>query len=64
MGVTVNTSSLVAIALGFDRLFLEMSTHPQSCPAGLDGIYKYLGSQLWALLSSERSKTAVKVSQL
>ena len=32
VGVTVNTSSLVAIALGFDRLFLEMSTHPQSCP--------------------------------
>ena len=29
VGVTVNTSSLVAIALGFDRLFLEMSTHPQ-----------------------------------
>ena len=27
----------------------------------LDGIYKYLGSQLWALLSSERSKTVVKV---
>ena len=32
VGVTVNTSSLVAIALGFHRLFLEMSTHPQSCP--------------------------------
>ena len=29
VGVTVNT---VAIALGFDTLFLEMSTHPQSCP--------------------------------
>ena len=31
VGVTVNME-LVAIALGFDRLFLEMSTHPQSCP--------------------------------
>ena len=32
VGVTVNTE-LVAIALGFDRLFLVLSTHPQSCPA-------------------------------
>ena len=36
VGVTVNTElveELVAIALGFDRLFLVLSTHPQSCPA-------------------------------
>ena len=32
VGVTVNTEK-VAIALGFDGLFLEMSTHLQSCPA-------------------------------
>ena len=32
VGVTVNTE-LVAIALGFDRLFLVLSMHPQSCPA-------------------------------
>ena len=31
VGVTVNTEK-VAIALRFDRLFLKMSTHPQSCP--------------------------------
>ena len=30
VGVTVNTSGLVAIALGFDRLFLEMSTTPRA----------------------------------
>ena len=47
---------LLAIALGFFYAPPELS-------CSLDGIYKYLGSQLWALLSSERSKTAVKVSQ-
>ena len=33
VGMTVNTEMAAIIALGFDRLFLEMSTHPQSIPA-------------------------------
>ena len=53
----------IAIALGFDRLFLEMSTHPRAVLKFRWNLQVLIGSQLWALLSSERSKTAVKVSQ-